>query len=68
MMTKETTLKPRRTGGADAVRSLLQGGKGRKKKKGPGDRRKLLKRLNSAKEIKGNPRIFLAKIWPNFAG
>ena len=36
MKTKETTLKPMRTGSADADRSLLQGGKRAEIKKGPG--------------------------------
>ena len=35
MKTKATTLKPRRTRSADAVRSLLHGGRGRKNKKRP---------------------------------
>jgi hypothetical protein len=34
-MKTEETLKPERTGGADAVQSLLQGGKGPKEKKRP---------------------------------
>jgi hypothetical protein len=53
MKTKEPTLKPRRTDGAEADQSLLQGGNGRKNKKGPGGQRKSLKRPNSAKKIKG---------------
>jgi hypothetical protein len=35
MRTKETTLNPMRTGGANPIRSLLQGGKGGEKKKRP---------------------------------
>jgi hypothetical protein len=65
MKTKKTTHDSMRTGAADAARDLLSGGKGCKKKKGPGGRRNALKRLNSAKEIKVNSFDFL---WPGFAG
>ena len=53
MKTKETTHEPMRTGSAHAARGLFKGGRGEKRKKGPGGRRNPLIRLDLAKEIQG---------------
>jgi hypothetical protein len=55
----EGTITSRNERASPAPPSASKAGSGPEKKKGPGGQRNSLKRLDSAKEIKGNPRIFL---------
>jgi hypothetical protein len=65
MKTKATTNKPGERGAPTWPRGLLRGGKGRKKQKGP---RGSAYAFDKARFGEGNARIFLALIWPGFAG
>jgi hypothetical protein len=59
--------RPARASILHVEREFIRGGRPRRFY-GPGGRRKSLKRLNSAKRIQENQRIFLRFIWLNFAG